>query len=40
VSEAITNWIDTDGALDWFAELIDRLAQQEERQLRATRRRR
>ncbi len=40
VAEAITNWIDTDGALDWFAELIDRLAQQEERQARATKRRR
>ena len=40
VAEAITNWIDTDGAVDWFAELIDRLALQEERQVRATKRRR
>jgi len=40
VAEAITNWIDTDGAVDWFAELIDRLAQQEERHVRAPRRRR
>ncbi|MDQ6603371.1 MAG: hypothetical protein M3Z19_11670 [Chloroflexota bacterium] len=40
VAEAITNWIDTDGAVDWFAELIDRLALQEERHVRATKRRR
>ena len=40
VAEAIANWIDTDGAVDWFAELIDRLALQEERQVRATKRRR
>ncbi len=40
VADAITNWIDTEGALDWFVGLIDRLAQQEERQVRATRRRR
>lgn len=40
VMEAITTWIDTAGALDWFAALIDRLAAQEERQARARKRRR
>ena len=40
VMEAITTWIDTAGALDWFAALIDRLAEQEERQARARKRRR
>lgn len=33
VADAITNWIDTAGALDWFVGLVDRLGQQEERRL-------
>ncbi|MHB8646158.1 MAG: hypothetical protein ACYDAR_10265 [Thermomicrobiales bacterium] len=37
---AITTWIDTEGAIDWFAALLDRLAEQEERQVRARKRRR
>ncbi len=40
VADAITTWIDTAGALDWFAALIDQLAQQEERQARTRKRRR
>lgn len=28
VADAITNWIDTEGALDWFAGIMDRLATQ------------
>jgi len=40
VMEAITTWIDSEGALDWFAESMERLAQQEERQARTRKRRR
>ncbi len=39
VGDAITNWMETAGALDWFVGLIDRLGQQEERQRRARARR-
>lgn len=39
VADAATNWLETDGALDWFVGLIDRLGQQEERQLGARKRR-
>lgn len=40
VADAITTWIDSEGALDWFAESMERLAQQEERQARTRKRRR
>jgi tetratricopeptide (TPR) repeat protein len=38
IADALANWVETAGALEWFAALIDRLAEQEERQA-ATRKR-
>lgn len=40
VADALANWLDTEGALDWFVGMIDRLGEQEERQAGTRKRRR